>query len=96
MATYPFTHNTAEQRYELDLLDGTRALACYSLRPDGTVVLTHTEVPPSHEGQGIGSLLIEQTLTAIRNDGRRIVPLCSFAVSYLNRHPEWQDLRADR
>lgn len=45
MNEYPFTHNQAEHRFELDLLDGTTALACYVVRADGAVILTHTEVP---------------------------------------------------
>lgn len=93
---YPFTHNAAEQRYELDLLDGTKALACYAVRADGAVMLNHTEVPPSHEGQGIGRLLISQTLDDLRRNGRRIVPLCSFVVAYVKRHPEVQGMLADR
>ena len=96
MNEYPFTHNQAEHRFELDLLDGTTALACYVVRADGAVILTHTEVPPRHEGQGIGSQLLARTLAALRADGRRIVPQCSFAVAYVNRHPEWQELLADQ
>lgn len=46
-------HNTAEKRYELDLGEGDMALLEY-VPGKGLVVLTHTEVPPKYEGQGIG------------------------------------------
>lgn len=83
--------NSREQRFEADLGDGTRAIAAYELR-DNTIVFTHTEVPPAHEGQGVGSLLIRFALKTARGRGLKVVPECKFFAAYIARHPEEQDL----
>lgn len=82
--------NTAEKRYELDLGDDM-ALIEYVLGK-GLVVLTHTEVPPKYEGQGIGKELVLVALEDIRSKGLLVVPQCPFVGAYIRRHPEWMDL----
>lgn len=82
--------NTAEKRYELDLGDDM-ALIEYVLGK-GIVVLTHTEVPPKYEGQGIGKELVLAALEDIRSKGLLVVPQCPFVGAYIRRHPEWMDL----
>ena len=84
-------HNTAEKRYELDLGEGDMALLEY-VPGKGLVVLTHTEVPPKYEGQGIGKELVLAALEDIRSKGLLVVPQCPFVVTYIRRHPEWMDL----
>lgn len=82
--------NTAEKRYELNLGDDM-ALIEYVLGK-GIVVLTHTEVPPKYEGQGIGKELVLAALEDIRSKGLLVVPQCPFVGAYIRRHPEWMDL----
>ena len=71
--------NAAEKRYELDLGKGDMALIEYATG-DGFVVLTHTEVPPAYEGQGIGKELVLAALEDIRSKGLRVVPQCLSAL----------------
>ena len=52
------------------------------------IFLTHTEVPPSLEGNGLGSLIVSRTLEHIRNEGYKMAPLCPFVAAYLSKHPE--------
>lgn len=54
-----------------------------------TLVLVHTEVFDRYEGQGIGSALVQGTLSRLRDDGRRFRPVCPFITAYLERHPEY-------
>lgn len=61
-------------------------------RADGVTTFTHTVVDPANEGQGIASTLVRAALDAERAAGRRIVPVCPFVVSYVDRHPEYADL----
>jgi hypothetical protein len=86
------TNNTAAQRYEL-AVDGDVAIAAYE-RDGDTVVLTHTEVPPTLEGQGVGSRLIAAVLDDVRRQGQHVVAACSFVAAYVERHPDQQDLLA--
>ena len=85
--------NVEKQRFEIDLGDGSMAIAEYRLRP-GKIVFTHTEVPRAHEGQGIGSSLIRFALNSARERGLNVVPICPFFAAYIRRHPEVQDLVA--
>jgi predicted GNAT family acetyltransferase len=86
------TNNRDESQYEL-VEGGHKALAAYRLE-DGRVTFTHTEVPAELEGQGVGTRLIEGALAQVRDDGLKIVPLCSFVRHYVETHPDVQDLVA--
>lgn len=52
------------------------------------IFLTHTEVPPALEGNGLGSLIVSRTLEYIRSEGYKMAPLCPFVAAYLKKHPE--------
>lgn len=84
--------NRAEQEFELDVRGG-RAVAAYQLE-GGTMVFTHTLVPPASEGRGIGGRLIRGALDAARDQGLRVVPQCPFVAAWIDRHPEYRDLVA--
>lgn len=83
--------NPGRHRFEVDLGGGELAIAEYELS-DGRIEFTHTVVPPSHEGRGIGTMLIEAGLAAARDRGLKVVPTCPFFAAYMERHPEVQDL----
>ena len=88
--------NPVQSRYELIIEDTVAAVVEY-LDKDDYVELTHTEVDPSHEGEGLGSQLARAVLDSLRNDGRALVPSCPFIRRYLQRHTEYVDLvPADR
>jgi predicted GNAT family acetyltransferase len=84
--------NKAEGRYELDA-GGHTAVAYYQER-DGSLIFTHTEVPRSLRGQGIGSTLIEGALDDARTRGLSVVPACSFVRTFIDEHPSYRDLLA--
>ena len=90
--TMQVTDNPAHHRYELPL-DGRTAYASY--RRDGNVLLVyHTEVPREFEGRGIGSTLVKGMLDLARAQDLKVKPLCSFVAAYMQRHPEFSDIRA--
>jgi hypothetical protein len=93
MATPAFAirDNVEKHRFEADLGDGSFAIAEYKLVP-GKIVFTHTEVPPAHEGQGIGSALIRFALASARDRGLKVIPICPFFAAYIKKHAEEQDL----
>ena len=82
--------NRERNRFEVDLGDAT-AIAEYTL-PAGQIMFTHTEVPPHHEGKGIGSALIRAGLASARERGLRVIPICPFFAAYMQKHEEEQDL----
>ena len=83
--------NPDRHRFEIDLGDGSFAIAEYTL-PAGKIMFTHTEVPPAHEGQGIGTTLIEHALATARERGLQVIPICPFFAAYMKKHLEVQDL----
>jgi len=83
--------NTERHRFELDA-DGHIAFANYK-RADGVLTMIHTEVPKELEGRGIGSALIRGVLDTARREGLKVNPLCPFAKAYIEKHPEYADLR---
>ena len=75
-------------RFELDV-GGDLAIAEY--RHEGErLVLTHTEVPDSLEGQGVGSRLAQGVFEILRDSGRKAAPLCPFMARYAEKHPEFR------
>lgn len=83
--------NPGRHRFEIDLGGGELAIAEYTL-PEGKIMFTHTEVPPAHEGKGIGTALIRAGLDAARKRGLQVIPICPFFAKYMQEHAEVQDL----
>jgi predicted GNAT family acetyltransferase len=83
--------NPAELRYEL-VLDGNLAGTIRYRRLPGALALVHTEVEPELEGRGLGARLVAGALEDIRARGLRLVPICPYVRSYVDRHPEYGDL----
>lgn len=83
--------NPERHRFEADLGDGTFAVAEYKLLP-GKIVFTHSGVPAAHEGKGIGSALVRFALASARARGLKVIPICPFFATYIQSHPEQQDL----
>ena len=88
---YTVRDNPEQHRFEIDLGDGSMAVAQYTL-PAGKIMFTHTEVPPEHEGKGLGSMLIKNALAAARERGLQVIPICPFFAAYMQKHAEVQDL----
>ncbi len=84
--------NRSEQEFELTV-QGERAIAAYQ-REGGTIVFTHTLVPPAIEGHGVGGKLIRGALDAARDQGLKVVPQCPFVRAWIGKHPEYRDLLA--
>ena len=86
--------NPERNRFEIDLGDGSFAIAEYTL-PAGKIMFTHTEVPEAHGGKGVAKLLISGALATARERGLKVIPICPFVAAYIQRHAEEQDLLDD-
>ena len=83
-------HDAAAQRFQT-LVDGTLAVLDYERR-DGAMVITHTVVPEAIGGRGIAAQLTRFALDHARAAGWKVVPACSYAAAFLQRHGEYADL----
>jgi uncharacterized protein len=78
-------HEAAADRFTAEV-DGERAVLDYALEA-GVMTITHTGVPKPIEGRGIAGELMREALSAARNNGWRVVPACSYAAAYIEKHP---------
>jgi uncharacterized protein len=69
------------------VVDGNRAQLDYTLA-DRVMTITHTRVPPAIGGRGIAAELMEAALSAARGAGWSVSPACSYARTYLEKHPQ--------
>ncbi|MGP3976393.1 GNAT family N-acetyltransferase [Streptomyces sp. 8N114] len=83
--------NTAESRYEARIGGALAGVAQY-LRAPGVIAVTHTEVEPAFEGQGIGGALSHHILETAQEAGDKVAPICPFFANYIRRHPDYQPL----
>lgn len=54
----------------------------------GVVNIDHTFVDPSLRGQGMADKLVRAALEQIRKNGGTPAATCTYAVSWLEKHPE--------
>jgi predicted GNAT family acetyltransferase len=73
-------------------LDGHAAEMTYSRASASLIIIDHTEVPDALRGRGVGAVLVRRAVEDARREGFRILPLCPFAKSQFERHPEWRDV----
>lgn len=86
---YELIDNSPENRYEFRIGEEIAKIE-YIKTKNNEIYLTHTEVPVSLEGRGIGSQLIEKTLQNIELQELRLVPLCPFVAGYIQKYPDWR------
>ncbi|MDT0305853.1 GNAT family N-acetyltransferase [Streptomyces sp. DSM 44917] len=65
----------------------------YRRREGGVVEYFHTEVDPAFEGRGVGGALARAALDDARARGLRVRATCPFVSGWLDRHPDYHDLR---
>ncbi len=85
-------HDAVQGRF-FTRVHGHLCVCDYRLR-DGVMAMTHTEVAPELEGQGIAGELVRAALAHARDNGLKVRPLCSYVQAYFRRHPEVQPLLA--
>ncbi|WP_428665027.1 GNAT family N-acetyltransferase [Runella sp.] len=73
--------------------EGKRLAAMtYVQSGDDKIIIDHTEVDKSLQGQGIGKKLQSELVDFVRNNNLKVIPLCPFANATFQRTPEWQDV----
>jgi uncharacterized protein len=85
-------HDADARRFVADV-GGQLAYLTYLDRGEHVLELDHTYVPTASRGGGIASQLTARALQYARERGYRVVPSCPFVAAYMDRHPEYRDLR---
>jgi len=85
-------HNEQARRYEIWMDEKQVGHADYSLSP-GERHFVHTETDPAEQGKGFAAILMREALIDVRENSKdKVVPVCSYVVMYMQRHPETHDL----
>jgi predicted GNAT family acetyltransferase len=83
-------HNSGESRFETTV-DGYPGKLDYIL--DGkNFVITHVGVDPELRGKGVAGKIVEVSLAYAKENNLRVIPMCSYAASFIRRHPEYAEL----
>ncbi len=73
--------------------NGRLAEMTYRRTPEGKrVIIDHTFVDGSLRGGGVGRRLVDTGVAWARREGLRILPLCPYARSVLERGDEYRDV----
>ena len=86
-------HDRAGQCLHLQL-DGHRAELTYQVH-SGRMVIEHTRVPEAIGGRGLAGHLVQAAFDRAREEGWKVVPACSYAQVWVERHRAYADLLAD-
>jgi uncharacterized protein (DUF924 family) len=58
------------------------------------LVFTHTGTAPALQGRGLAAQMVEHALAWAAQQGKQVVPACSYVDVYIRRHAKWQRLLA--
>ncbi|WP_042422849.1 GNAT family N-acetyltransferase [Geomicrobium sp. JCM 19039] len=69
-------------------------LAEITFVPSGSsmVIIDHTYVSDEMREKGTGSKLVASVVDEMRQQGKKIMPLCPFAKAEFERHKEYEDV----
>lgn len=84
------TNNTDESRYEL-VEDGHTAYADYRIH-EGILSINYVFSPPELRGKGTAGRLMEGLMADVQAQKLKARPICGYAASWLQRHPELKDI----
>lgn len=71
--------------------DRQAGMMTYSKLGSRQLIIDHTEVEEGYKGKGVGRKLVFEAVNHARKAGKTIIPLCPFAKSIFEKHPEIQD-----
>lgn len=68
----------------------------YVMRGARTMDTTYTYTPPDLRGRGLASRVVGAAMAYARDNGLAVVPSCWYVAGWIARHPEFEELVADR
>lgn len=87
----------ADQRFEQGFADAQGQLrtvfADYAVQGQTRVIL-HVEADPALRGTGAAGRFMQSLAEHARAEKLKLAPRCSYAVAWLKRHPEFDDVVA--
>lgn len=91
-----FRDDAGGNRFEQDFdteTGGGQVWADYAVRGGARVIL-HVEAEPGLRGSGAAGRFMQAMAEHARENGLRLFPRCSYAVTWHKRHPDYDDVLA--
>lgn len=92
---YAIEHNAEKEEFFIDI-EGATAVIEYRLKNGTMMDIYRTFVPESLRGKGLAGQLMKRAISFAREHRLKVKPTCSYAVTYMDRHPEFAFMRAEK
>jgi uncharacterized protein len=83
-------NNTSENRFET-WINGLGSKLDY-IEDKDSFAITHVGVHPDLRGQGIAGKLVQFAMEYAKSKSLRVIPICSYAVTWIQKHEEYKEL----
>lgn len=83
----PELHDDAAHA-RLEMVEAGHTVFADYRRAGGRLIIDHVEAPEALRGTGAAGRFMEALVAHARANGETIVPICSYAAAWLQRHPE--------
>lgn len=88
--TLEIINNVTENRFEV-WINNLGSKLDY-IEDKDSFAITHVGVHPDLRGQGIAGKITQFALEYAKSKSLRVIPICSYAVAWIRRNPEYQPL----
>ena len=90
MTNNQVTYNVTEKRYEMQF--GHLLVYANVRRDTNTLYIDYVFAPPELRGRGAAGQFMMKLMDVVRAEQLKVVPICGYAASWLQRHSEYHDL----
>ncbi|HCB00991.1 MAG TPA: GNAT family N-acetyltransferase [Anaerolineae bacterium] len=90
LETLEIINNPSENRFET-WINGLGCKLDY-IEDKDTFAITHVGVHPDLRNQGIAGKLVQFAMDYAKSKSLRVIPICSYAVAWIQRHEEYKEL----
>ena len=88
---YRITHDTQARRFKL-IINGIEASHVIYEVQENTIIIISTYTQPQYRGRGLAACLMRAVVGFAEERGLNIKPVCSYAVHFFKKHPEYAHL----
>lgn len=78
--------------FYIDIDGNQEAVMTFVFAGEDKIIINHTEVNPGNEGKGFGKKMLTKAVEYARENGIKIIPLCTFVKSVFYKVPEFSDV----
>ena len=70
----------------------TEAKMTFIFAGEDKIIIDHTEVNEGNNGKGFGKMMVAKAVEFAREKNLKIIPLCPFVKSVIEKTPEFRDI----